>query len=51
MNQKLNNCNSASHQLEEIKINDKIIYQTLKNSSYQIKKTVDGNKITYKITN
>jgi len=39
------------NQLEEVKINGKTIFVAPKSSSYQIRKIVDNDKITYEIEN
>ena len=39
------------NQLEEVKINGKTIFVAPRASSYQIRKIVDNDKITYKIEN
>jgi len=47
----VSNCHRLFHEIEEVQINGKTIFVTTKNSSYQIKKIVDNDKITHKIEN
>ena len=48
---KINKNHNHSHELEKVQINGNTIFICPKSHSYQIKKIIEGNKITYKIEN